>query len=102
MNHNYAFGGLLGDSKLQQWPTVDPLAEKAPGISPYMYCRDNPVRYVDPDGRIWVDPDEAERLKSHINIRIFQIEEMNAKYQGKIESGEYSEKKVERIIANEN
>ena len=42
------------DSKLQQWPTVDPLAEKDPGISPYVYCRDNPVRYVDPDGKKYI------------------------------------------------
>ena len=45
------YGARWMDSKLQQWPTVDPLAEKDPGISPYVYCRDNPVRYVDPDGR---------------------------------------------------
>ncbi len=91
------YGARWYDAAAPSWLTPDPLAEKDPGISPYVYCRDNPVRYVDPDGRIWVDPDEAERLKSHISIRIFQIEEMNAKYQGKIESGEYSEKKVERM-----
>lgn len=28
-----------------------PLAEKYPGISPYVYCKGNPVNFVDPDGR---------------------------------------------------
>ena len=30
--------------------SVDPLAEKYPDISPYVYCHDNPVNKIDPDG----------------------------------------------------
>jgi len=38
---------------------VDPLCEKYYSVSPYVYCLDNPVRLVDPDGRtprIYVEP----------------------------------------------
>ncbi len=31
--------------------SIDPLCEKYYWISPYAYCMNNPVRYVDPDGR---------------------------------------------------
>jgi hypothetical protein len=31
--------------------TPDPLAEKYYHISPYAYCANNPVKYIDPDGR---------------------------------------------------
>lgn len=31
--------------------SVDPLCEKYYWISPYAYCMNNPVKYVDPDGR---------------------------------------------------
>ena len=32
------------------WLSVDPMADKYPGISPYAYCAWNPVKLVDPDG----------------------------------------------------
>jgi hypothetical protein len=31
--------------------SVDPMADKYPGISPYAYCAWNPIMLVDPDGR---------------------------------------------------
>ena len=31
----------------------DPLAEKYYNIAPYAYCANNPVNFVDPDGRSW-------------------------------------------------
>lgn len=36
--------------------TVDPLAEKHYNWSPYVYVLNNPLRYVDPDGRLERDP----------------------------------------------
>ncbi len=39
------------DSATPTWTTPDPLAEKYPSISPYAHCANNPVRFIDPDGR---------------------------------------------------
>lgn len=30
--------------------TMDPLCEKYPWITPYVYCLNNPVKYIDPNG----------------------------------------------------
>ena len=44
------FGARMYDPDLARWTTPDPLAENYPGISPYVYCNDNPVNIVDTDG----------------------------------------------------
>jgi len=41
----------LYHSTASVWLSVDPLSDKYPGVSPYVYCANNPVRLVDPDGR---------------------------------------------------
>jgi RHS repeat-associated protein len=50
------FGARYYNNKLGVWLSVDPLADKYPGWSPYKYGLDNPVRFYDPDGK-----DEKER-----------------------------------------
>ena len=37
------------------WLSVDPMASKYPSISPYAYCAWNPVKLIDPDGRMFGD-----------------------------------------------
>ena len=45
------FGARYYDSDiLTGWLSVDPMADKYPGVSPYAYCAWNPVKLVDPDG----------------------------------------------------
>ena len=52
------FGARYYDSDLMTgWLSVDPMADKYPGVSPYAYCAWNPIKLVDPDGRMidWVE-----------------------------------------------
>ena len=39
------------DNVTGRWGTPDPLTEKYKSMSPYNYCLNNPVIFVDPDGR---------------------------------------------------
>ena len=45
------FGARMYDPDLARWTTQDPLADQYHGISPYAYCNNNPVNFVDPDGK---------------------------------------------------
>ena len=45
------FGARFYDYRKGFWNSVDPLADKHPNVTPYLYCNGNPVMLVDPDGR---------------------------------------------------
>jgi len=51
----YDYGARHYDAALGRFVTVDPLAEKYYGISPYGYCANNPVKYIDPTGMFYDD-----------------------------------------------
>ena len=44
------FGARYYDSELSVWLSVDPMSDKYPSLSPYIYSANNPIIYVDPDG----------------------------------------------------
>jgi RHS repeat-associated protein len=52
---NYDYGARGYYPAIGRFTTVDPLAERAYDISPYVYCHNNPVNRIDPDGRIDMD-----------------------------------------------
>lgn len=56
------FGARYYSSTLPMWLSVDPLSDSYPDTSPYVYCGNNPVNAIDPDGRdsIYVN-DQPER-----------------------------------------
>ena len=47
----YYYGARYMDPKISMWLGVDPLMEKYPSVTGYCYTKDNPIRFIDPDGR---------------------------------------------------
>jgi RHS repeat-associated protein len=60
--NQYDFQARRMSRDIPRFTTMDPLAEKYYNISPYAYCKNNPVRFIDPDGRD-VKPIDEEALK---------------------------------------
>ena len=52
------FGSRYYSSDLSVWLSVDPMSDKYPNESSYVYCGDNPLVFFDPDGKeklIWIN-----------------------------------------------
>jgi RHS repeat-associated protein len=72
--YNY-YGARYYDSEKISWLSVDPMSDKYPNLSPYVYCADNPVILVDPDGEeIFINgecPKEAlDQLQKAANVKL--------------------------------
>ena len=59
------FGSRYYSSDLSVWLSVDPMAAKYPSLSPYVYCANNPVILVDPNGenyKLFILGDDEETV----------------------------------------
>ena len=100
----FRIAGFVGKKNCQcmvtlvpRFSTMDPLLEKYYDISPYVYCANNPVRFIDPTGMIWEDPQEAERLKKNIDNRITSLNKDIVRNQDKLDKGGLSEKQIGKL-----
>ena len=57
------FGARYYSSDLSIWLSVDPMAAKYPSLSSYVYCADNSIKLIDPNGESPIKP-----IKTIINI----------------------------------
>jgi RHS repeat-associated protein len=63
----YYFGARFYDPEVGRFLGVDPLAHKYPSLNPYHYTMNNPLRYVDPNGK-QVSGDEEDQLEIERNM----------------------------------
>ncbi|MBK7110405.1 MAG: RHS repeat-associated core domain-containing protein [Chitinophagales bacterium] len=56
--NSYDFGERIYDARLGRWMSVDPMSGKYANLSPYVYTANNPILYIDRNGKdyeVYVD-----------------------------------------------
>jgi RHS repeat-associated protein len=79
------YGARMYDAQIGRWHVVDPMSDKYPSTSAYMYCSGNPVILIDPNGldeweinkqgEVVGDPSKNERLKTTEHDAFYKVDE---------------------------
>ena len=65
--NTYDYGARQYNPVIPVWDRMDPLAEKYYNVSPYAYCNNNPVMFIDPDGRDYWSTNNKEEIVAFLN-----------------------------------
>ena len=74
------FGSRYYSSDLSIWLSVDPMSDKYASLSPYVYCADNPIKLVDPNGEDWVEREVEGRKEVYYDRSVKSQADVNKKY----------------------
>ena len=99
----YYYGARYYDPRISLWISTDPKQESYFAFSSYVYCGNNPLIHIDPNGKEWEDPAQAEKLKAKIDNKIISIQKSILAQKTRLESNRAKGKdisKQERKIAD--
>ena len=75
----YYYGARYYEPRLSLWMSVDPLQEKYLNISTYCYAANNPIKFIDSDGRkLLFASGTTEAFKQKFRAAIMYLHEHNA------------------------
>jgi RHS repeat-associated protein len=77
--NSYDFGARTYDPAICRFGQVDPLCEDYYGVSPYVYCLNNPIKFVDRDGReVRLADNVSKQFRKDFNMAIRHLNRHDA------------------------
>ena len=100
--NTYDYGARQYNPITARWDRMDPLAEKYYGLSPYVYCMNNPVMLVDPDGKEIEDGSikEWNKLRKNIESKRDKLQSRINNLNAKAEKKGWSSEKLSNKTGN--
>ena len=72
------YGARLYDPHICRWLSIDPMAENYKDINPYVFCANNPIKYIDLDGRLLGDPIKNPEIRRNQASNLFGLVRRNS------------------------
>ena len=72
----YDYGARMYDAATGRFTTVDPITENAYSGSPYAYCLDNPVIYIDPHGKDTIAVSDIDWANFNVKEDVIALDEI--------------------------
>ncbi|WP_053337435.1 RHS repeat-associated core domain-containing protein [Microscilla marina] len=96
------YGARFYDAQLGRWHGVDELSEKYHATSPYAYVVNNPLKFIDPNGKEIEKGSQKEwdKQKKKIASRRSELQKKIENLKAKAEKKGWSKKKLARKIGN--
>jgi RHS repeat-associated protein len=98
----YYYGARYYDPAISIFLSVDPLAEKYPGINPYTYVANNPINFTDPTGMV-IEPGSQKQWDKQKQNVVNELDRLQGKIDrlnSKAESKGWSTEKLAGKIGN--
>lgn len=80
--NTYDYGARQYFSALPVWDRVDPKCEEDYGVSPYAYCRNSPIKFIDKDGNKVRIPNKDQRTELLNYISVYFQQGLNVDKDG--------------------